>query len=251
MQRDFEGRSVIVTGAGSGLGRAAALLFAQRGAQLCLSGRTAAKLEETAARLDMLGAKSVSVVGSLGTADSCRAVVDAAVEAFGGVNVLCNVAADVEIRHFADVTEEMWNRLIAGNLSAPFFMMQHAMPHIVARRGNIVNVASTGGLMGQAYLSAYTASKFGLVGLTRSVAMEFMDSPVRINVLAPGTMATGMADNSTVPDDLDPRLFGRYVGIRPPATPEAVAETLVYLASDAASGMHGACVSVDNGITTG
>jgi NAD(P)-dependent dehydrogenase (short-subunit alcohol dehydrogenase family) len=251
MERDFDGKVVIVTGAGSGLGRAASLLFARRGAMLCLAGRTAAKIEDTAGRIAALGGTAVTCAGELSDSASCKRVIDAAIEAFGGIDILCNVAAEVTLGHFDQVSEAQWNRTIATNLSVPFFMMRHAMPHIMERHGNVVNVSSTGGLMGQAYLGPYTASKFGLLGLTRSLAMEYMDSPVRINALAPGTMATEMATASVIPDDVDPRLFSRYCGIRPPSTAEDVAETLVYLASDAAKAVHGACFAADGGITTG
>jgi meso-butanediol dehydrogenase/(S,S)-butanediol dehydrogenase/diacetyl reductase len=226
MRMDFAGKVVLVTGAGSGLGRAASLAFAREGAALCLVGRSRAKLEETG-RL-------------IGEPHGCREAIEGAMTAFGRLDVLCNIAADVMFHRLADIKEEEWNRTIASNLSGPFFLMQAAMPHLIESGGNIICVASTAGFMGQAYLAPYTASKFGLVGLTLSLAMEMMDSPVRINILSPGPMRTEMTQGMSFPDFADPRLLARYTGMRPPCPPEDVAEPLLFLASDRARHVHGA-----------
>ncbi|MDI1297444.1 MAG: SDR family NAD(P)-dependent oxidoreductase [bacterium] len=248
---EFSGKVVLITGAGSGLGRAASLAFAHEGASLCLLGRSADKLAETARLIRDAGGECVELPFDLSHADSCVVAIASALAAFGRLDVLCNIAADVMFHPLSDVTAEQWDRMIASNLSGPFFLMQAAMPHLIESCGNIISVASTAGFMGQAYLAPYTASKFGLVGLTLSLAMEMMDSPVRINILAPGPMRTEMTQGMAFPDFADPKLLARYTGMRPPCPPEDVVEPLLFLASDRARRVHGACWSVDGGIMAG
>lgn len=248
---EFSGKVVLVTGAGSGLGRAASLAFAREGGAICLLGRSADKLQETARLIRDGGGQCVELACDLGDGTACVEAVAGAIAAFGRLDVLCNIAADVMFHQIADIKPEEWHRTIASNLSGPFFLMQAALPHLIESHGNIISVASTAGFMGQAYLAPYTASKFGLVGLTLSLAMELMDSPVRINVLAPGPMRTEMTQNMSFPDFADPKLLARYVGMRPPCPPEDVVEPLLFLASDRARRVHGACWAVDGGITTG
>ncbi|MDB6063577.1 MAG: short-chain dehydrogenase/reductase [Verrucomicrobiaceae bacterium] len=246
---EFAGKVVIITGAGSGLGRAASIGFAREGATLCLAGRTESKLIETSRQIG--GDKAIHVATDLGNPAACAAVIEATIKAFGRIDVLCNVAADVFFQRYSDVTPESWNQLVASNLTAPFFMMQAAMPHLLESHGNIVNVASTGGTMGQAYLAPYTATKFGLLGLTRSLAMEMMKNPVRINALSPGPMQTEMIAGTSFPDYADPQLVSHYVGMRPVPPPEDLVETLLFLASDRAKAVHGANWAADGGITSG
>ena len=248
---EFADKVVLITGAGSGLGRAASLAFAREGASLCLLGRSLAKLEETARQIRAAGGQCVTLAFDLADPQACADAIAGATGAFGRLDVLCNIAADVMFHQLSDVTADQWHRTIASNLSGPFFLMQAAMPHLVESRGNIISVASTAGFMGQAYLAPYTASKFGLVGLTLSLAMEMMDIPVRINVLAPGPMRTEMLQGMAFPDFADPRLLARYTGMRPPCPPEDVVEPLLFLASDRARRVHGACWAVDGGIMAG
>lgn len=248
---EFSDKVVLVTGAGSGLGRAASLAFAREGAAVCLSGRSSGKLEETERLIREEGGRCAVLTFDLGEPDGCSQVIAGAIAAFGRLDVLCNIAADVMFHPLSDITPEEWHRTIASNLSGPFFLMQAAMPHLVKSEGNIISVASTAGFMGQAYLAPYTASKFGLVGLTLSLAMELMDSPVRINVLAPGPMRTEMMQGMRFPDFADPKLLARYTGMRPPCPPEDVVAPLLFLASERARRVHGACWAVDGGIMAG
>lgn len=248
---EFADKVVLITGAGSGLGRAASLAFAREGASLCLLGRSIAKLEETARQIRAAGGQCVTLAFDLADPQACADAIAGATGAFGRLDVLCNIAADVMFHPLSGVTADQWHRTIASNLSGPFFLMQAAMPHLVESRGNIISVASTAGFRGQAYLAPYAASKFGLVGMTLSLAMEMMDSPVRINVLSPGPMRTEMLQDMTFPDFADPKLLARYTGMRPPCPPEDVVEPLLFLASDRARRVHGACWAVDGGIMAG
>ncbi len=181
----------------------------------------------------------------------CFAAVQATVDAFGRLDVLGNVAGIVRFSHSHEMSEEEWNLVHAVNLSGPFFMCQAAIPHLIESGGNIVNIASTASLIGQAYTAAYCSSKGGLTQLTRSLAMEYMKQGIRINAVAPGGTATALVDAVQIPDDMDGRLVKRYTGIRGMSEPEEIAGAVAYIASDEARSVHGAILSIDGGMTAG
>ena len=248
---EFAGKAVLVTGAASGLGQAASIRFAMEGARLCLVDLDESGLAATADAINKAGGFSVSFSGDLGRQANCAAAVAAAMDAFGRLDVLCNVAGMLRMHKLADIAVVDWERLLSANLSAPMYMMQAAMPHLIVAKGNVINVVSTAAFLGQAYMAPYGATKAALLCLTRSFAMEFMHEPVRINALAPGGMLTPMATGLTIPDGLALDLVGRYMGIRPPSEIEDIVAPLMFLASDRAKSVHGACYTADNGITSG
>ncbi|WP_230280525.1 MULTISPECIES: SDR family NAD(P)-dependent oxidoreductase [Croceicoccus] len=248
---EFAGKVVLVTGAASGLGRAASIRFASEGGRLCLVDINADGLAETARRIEEAGGECASMAGDLGDPAVCAQAVATAVGAFGRLEVLCNIAGILRFHALEDVTTQDWNTLFAANVSGPFFMMQAAMPHLVESHGNVVNVVSSAAFLGQAYTAPYGATKSALLSLTKSLAMEFMHKPVRINALAPGGMLTGMADGLEIPKHADQSLYSRYFGLRPPSQPEDIVEPLLFLASDRARSVHGACHVADGGITAG
>tara|TARA_R110000824_G_scaffold13280_5_gene57883 strand:- start:21606 stop:22364 length:759 start_codon:yes stop_codon:yes gene_type:complete len=248
---EFADKTVLVTGAASGLGRAASLRFAAEGAKLCLVDLNGDGLAETAASITEAGGEAVTYSGDLGDPVNCAKAVHSAVDAFGSLDVLCNVAGILRFHALADVTPDDWNRLFSANVNAAFFMIQAAMPHLIKAEGNVVNIVSTAAFVGQAYTAPYAATKAALLSLTKSLAMEFMHAPVRINALAPGGMMTEMVQNLEFPEDADQSLIARYIGIRPPSQPEDIVEPLIFLASDRARSVHGACYTADNGITSG
>lgn len=248
---EFCGKVVLVTGAASGLGRAASVRFAQEGAQVCLVDINAAGLSETARKITDAGGLCTNYCGDLGLPSNCADAVNVAIEAFGRLDVLCNVAGILRFYALADVSAEDWNQLFAANVTAPFFMTQAAMPHLVESKGNVVNVASTAAFIGQSYTAPYAATKAALLSLTKSLAMEFIKSPVRINAIAPGGMLTEMVQGLTFPEGADTDMILRYCGFRPPNTPEDIVEPMIFLASDRARAVHGACYTADNGITAG
>ena len=248
---EFDAKVVLVTGAASGLGRAASVRFAQEGAQVCLVDINAAGLSETARTITDAGGLCANYCGDLGLPSNCADAVNVAIEAFGRLDVLCNVAGILRFHALADVSAEDWNKLFAVNVTAPFFMMQASMPHLVESKGNVVNVASTAAFIGQSYTAPYAATKAALLSLTKSLAMEFIKSPVRINAIAPGGMMTEMVQGLAFPEGADTDMILRYCGFRPPNTPEDVVEPLLFLASERARAVHGACYTADNGITAG
>jgi meso-butanediol dehydrogenase / (S,S)-butanediol dehydrogenase / diacetyl reductase len=248
---EFDDKVVLVTGAASGLGQAASIRFAAEGAKLCLVDLNGEGLAETAKTIGDAGGVCVTLTVDLGEQANCAAAVAKAIDAFGRLDVLCNIAGMLRVHPLAEISVADWDRLLSSNISAPFFMMQAAMPHLVASKGNIVNVVSTAAFHGQAYTAPYAATKSALLSLTRSFAMEFMHQPVRINALAPGGMLTPMATGLKIPDNLEMDLVGRYMGLRPPSDVEDIVSPLLFLASDRARSVHGACYAADNGGTAG
>jgi NAD(P)-dependent dehydrogenase (short-subunit alcohol dehydrogenase family) len=246
---DFSGKSVLVTGAASGLGKATALAFAEAHAAICMVDLNEVGLKTTLGEVEAKGARGTIFTADISDPANCPKAVAAAVTAFGRLDALCNVAGIVEFAHFKDITPERWNRMLAVNLTGPVFLCQAAIPHLIESHGAIVNVSSAAAFRGQPYVIHYNASKAALVSLTKSLATEYVKQPIRINAVAPGSMITGMV-NTKVPPDVDPQLMGKLGAIRPPAQPEEMTDLILYLASDRASAVHGATFSIDCGMTT-
>jgi NAD(P)-dependent dehydrogenase (short-subunit alcohol dehydrogenase family) len=245
----FDGRVALVTGAASGVGRALAVLLAGEGARVVGVDLDEKGLAETGRACEDGGFDALRA--DLSDAAACRAAVADAVRLGGGLDALCNVAGINRFHHFLELPEAEWQRILAVNLSAVAFLCQAALPHLLARRGCIVNVASCAASKGQAYTVAYCASKGGLVQLTRGLAMEFVDQPVRINAVAPGGIETPMNRNLSFPEGMDWKKVARYSGTRKMAQPEEIARVIAFLASDDASNVHGAVWAVDGGMTAG
>jgi len=246
---DMAGKVALVTGAASGLGRATAVKLARAGAKLCLVDVNAGGLEETAAMLG--GAEALVHAADLSDPDACKGAVAAAVARFGRLDALCNVAGVFKFAHADQLTREDWDRTIAINLSAPFFLSQAAIPHLLEANGAIVNVASSAAFIGESYASAYCASKAGLANLTKAMAMEYSRKPIRINAVAPGGMMTNIGAGMQMPDGLEYDLIQRFSGLRGLVEVEDVADLVAMLASPAGRSYHGAVVSIDAGITAG
>jgi NAD(P)-dependent dehydrogenase (short-subunit alcohol dehydrogenase family) len=248
---DMKGKAALVTGGASGLGRATALELARAGADVCVVDLNAAGLEETAALLRTLGVRVLAHATDLAEAENCAGAVAAAVSGFGRLDALCNVAGLLFFAHAAEMPAAQWHKTIAVNLSAPFFLCQAAIPHLLSQNGAIVNVTSSASFIGEAYLAAYCASKAGLTHMTKALAMEYMHQPIRINAVAPGGMITGMGASLKMPEGADMSLIKRFTPLRGVVEVEGVAAMIAFLASDAARGYHGACISIDKGITAG
>ncbi|MGW2659878.1 SDR family NAD(P)-dependent oxidoreductase [Nocardia tengchongensis] len=238
----FDGRVAVVTGASSGLGQAVARSLSAGGARVFGVGRDEARLKSS-----LEGGENAWHAADLADPAASAEVVAACVERFGGIDILVNAAGAHTMRHTAQVTDAEWQRDLAVNLSAPFFLSRAALPHLLERTGCIVNVASIAGLEGQAYSAGYCAAKHGLIGLTRAMALEFDAAGIRINAVCPGGMTTPLLENFTFPEDPDYQLILKTASARGLMEPAQVANIITFLCSDEASAVHGAVYTVDNG----
>ncbi len=251
MTSDFTGRAVLVTGASSGLGAACVRRLAGAGAHVYAAARDQERLAEVAASCADLPGEVATGHLDVASAQSCREAVAASVARFGRLDVLVNNAGRHDFRLTADVTEEEWVRDIAVNLGGAFFCSQAALPHLLATSGNIVNVASVAGLVGEAYSAAYSAAKHGVVGLTKALAVEHLRSPVRVNCVCPGGMDTPQVHTIDIPDGADFDLIMRVSATRGFMSADSVAAVICFLASDDASAVHGSIQVVDHGHLAG
>jgi NAD(P)-dependent dehydrogenase (short-subunit alcohol dehydrogenase family) len=247
----MNGKVALVTGAASGLGRAVALAIAQAGGDVAVVDLNAAGLSATADAVREMGRRAETIAADLSTPEACRSVVEQAVGAFGKLDALCNVAGVIVFCNSHEMAVADWDRTLAINLSAPFHLMQAAIPHLLRANGAIVNVTSQAAFVPQSYSTAYSATKAALTNLTRALAVEYSHKPIRINAVAPGGMMTNMLGTVQMPSDADMSLVQRFSALRGLVEVDDVADMVAYLASPAAKGYHGACINIDAGGSAG
>ncbi len=250
---DMTGKVALVTGAASGTGLMVAKKLAMSGANLCLVDVNAQALSLAAASIGELGA-AVQVhclTADLSVPEACADIVQTTIETFGRLDALCNVAGVMIPGHATELSVANVQTTFAVNLAAPFFLMQAVIPYLLETEGAIVNVASAVGITAQAYNAPYCASKAGLIHMTKSLAMEYMHTALRINVVAPGGMMTPLARNMAALENADSSLLGRTTPLRGLVDIEDVADMVVHLASPAGRGCHGACMVIDKGMCAG
>lgn len=246
MTARFGAKVALITGAGSGMGRAITIRLAEEGASVFGVDIDEAGLKETMA----MAPGRVSVrQADLSQPSACADVVSACVAEFGGLDVLGNVAGVMLAAHATETSVEQYRRVMGVNLDACFFLCQAAIPHLLERSGNIVNIASNAGLQGIPYGAVYAMSKGGVIQLTRALAVEFLKRPLRVNAIAPAGTRTGITATVQFPADVDPALLGRLGGHRGMAEPEEVAALFAFLASDEARSITGSIYTLDNGLT--
>ena len=247
MMKSFEGKRVLVTGGSRGIGRATVQAFRAAGAQVAVNGRTA---ESTAEGIVAMGDDGlIAAPGDIGTVAGCEAAVGAALDAFGGLDVLVNSAGVAKARSVETCDEAFWDEVIDINLKGTFFCIRAAAAALRESRGSIVNVASTSGLTGDANLSTYCASKGGVVLLTKALSAEFAPE-VRINCVCPGWVDTDMAKVYINRSD-DPAAARAEINADSPmgriARPDEIAASILYLASKAAGIVTGVVLPIDGG----
>jgi meso-butanediol dehydrogenase/(S,S)-butanediol dehydrogenase/diacetyl reductase len=250
--RRFDGKVALITGAGSGIGRSVTARLAGEGASVLAVDINEAGLVGTSELVEAQGGgEVVAHLADVTSRDQCVAAVAAAVERFGKLDVLGNVAGIARGEHVTDVSEADYRRMFGVNTDGPFFLCQAAIPHLLETDGNIVNIASNAGLMGQAYTVVYCMTKGAVVQLTRALAMELMKTKVRVNAIAPGGIETSLTTGYQMPADVDFDLIGRYMGMRGMGSPDDIAALFALVASEDGRNIHGAVLSSDSGMTAG
>jgi len=246
----FVDRGVLVTGAGSGIGRAAALLFAAEGGRVTAVDRSEADLAATVEAICDAGGQAQAVIADVSREADCRAMIDRALETYGRLHVAFNNAG-VGASGFAVADEEeiAFSRVIDINLKGVFLAMKYEIPEMVkAGGGAIVNTASVAGLVGERGIGAYAASKHGVVGLTRTAALDYIGQGVRINAVCPGATRTRILADWFQDPKVESFILSRHP-IGRIAEPEEIARVALFLASDDASYINAVELVVDGGMT--
>lgn len=246
----FQGKAALVTGAASGIGLATAERLAREGARVLACDVNADLLAEETRRLAGEGLDIVARVTDVTDVKACNAAVAAAVDAFGRLDVLCNVAGTLLIRNFADLTVAEWHTQFAINVNGMFYLCHAAMPHLLATEGNIVNVASVAALVGIPYGAVYSATKGAVLMFTKALAVEYASRHVRVNAVCPGSTMTPLVAGFMPPPDANFDLLGRLVPLIPePAQPAEIAATIAFIASEEARFMTGSGIVIDGAQT--
>ena len=248
----FEKTNVLITGAGSGIGRAASLAFAKEGAAIAVADVGIESAQATAQAVEGLGRKAVVIQVNVMEPDSVQAMVDNAVAELGSLDVLINSAGVREITPFLELPVEEWLKVIGTNLTGTFLCSQAVSQHLVARGkgGKIINLSSVAGLMAVPNRAAYVASKHAVVGLTKEMAMELGDKNIQVNAIAPGVVETSMTDGYFDNPDVVASLKKAHPAGRW-AQPEEIASLMLFVASDEANFMTGATIPIDGGFAAG
>jgi 3-hydroxybutyrate dehydrogenase len=253
----LRGRVALVTGGGRGIGRAIALAFAAEGAKVAVTARTDAELREVVAAVHAQGGEAVALTADVADRATTQSLLGRVQEALGTVEILVNnagVGSSADPRPVAEYDDAFWDLSLAVNLTAPYLLCKAALPGMIARKwGRIINVASINGRVPSPHAAAYVASKHGLLGLTRALALEVAKDGVTVNAICPGPVRTAMNDKRVAYDaqrrgvsfeeqERSMTLLGRRI------EPDEVAPLAVYLAGDDARMMTGQALNLDGGI---
>ena len=243
----FEGKVAIVTGAASGMGKAAALRLASEGAKVVLGDINEEGNQATAAEIDAAGGIATAITFNAMEEASCKALVAAAVDTYGQLDVLANVAGIAGFYRLDELTNDIFDRFMSINMTSVFTLCREAMPHLKKTKGNIVNFASLNSKTMTAYQTAYCASKAAVLAITKCIAQEFEADGVRANAICPGGIETPLVQGIRFPEDINRRLLANLQPLGRKGTAEEVAALVAFLASDEASYISGEDIFIDGG----
>jgi NAD(P)-dependent dehydrogenase (short-subunit alcohol dehydrogenase family) len=252
--RRLENKIAWISGANSGIGEAAARLFAREGAKVALIGRRVARSRQIAAELKADGAEALAIACDVGNEKAVRDSMAKTVREFGGIDIVVNNAGMVDIKPLHEYTAQQWDEVMNVNLKSMFFAVKHALPHLRrSGRGCVVNVGSISSFVGQALTPVYTTTKHAIVGLTKSIALDYAVDGIRCNCVCPGITDTPMLREhlNAQPDPegaLAARLRRVPMGI--PLTPHDVARSILFFSCDDSHGVTGTTLIIDAGYLT-
>jgi NAD(P)-dependent dehydrogenase (short-subunit alcohol dehydrogenase family) len=247
----LKGKVAIITGGASGIGLATSILFAQEGAAVVIVDINVESGHSVARKIETSGGRAIFVKGDVTKARDCRHAVEAAVAAFGGLDILFNNAGIIRRADVLTTTEAEWDRVMDVNVKSIFLMSKYAIPHMLERTGgSIINTSSSWGLRGGGNAVSYCASKGAVTNMTRAMAIDYGEHNIRVNAICPGDTDTPMLHNEARQLGQEDGAFMAESANRPLhryAQPIEIAQSVLYLASDAASFVTGAALAVDGG----
>jgi len=246
-EKQFSGKVALVTGATSGIGQACAIAFAEAGAKVICVGRKAEALKEIK---ETIGAEVLTIAADLAETEAAERVVARAIEVFGGIDILVNAAGHISNGTIENTSLEAWDDMMNVNVRSPFQLMQKALPSLIERRGNIVNVSSVTGLRAFPGVLAYCVSKAALDQLTRCASLELAAKGVRVNAVNPGVVVTQIHKRGGMNDEAYAAFLEHSKTTHPlgrTGRPNEIADLVLFLASDKASWITGATYSIDGG----
>lgn len=244
--RRFEGDVAVVTGAAGGIGRATALRLAAEGARV-VAADISPVVGEVVSEIEAAGGTATAVESDVADRQGAEQPIAVALEHYGQLDVLANVAGVLDASHSHEVSDEQWDRIISVNLTGVFYVTRAALPPLLERRGRIVMAASTSSLSGHPWMLAYSASKGGVMAMTHTLAMEYARKGLRVNAVAPGGITTPMVEGLRLPEDADFSLLDRISPLDEFRGPETVAAAIAFLAAPEAAHVNGVVLRVDGG----